>query len=169
MKSNLAYLSSKGNKIIKVWLRFACGFERSQLSVMVVHKDWELARRLGHKGLPSRIIFMQSTYAAQLLLRVRAVKQEESQINLKVVSQLNELDPYFRVGRDEPLKQLMIRWSVRANVFFLKCKFVRAYAGDYRAIRFLFDGMRVNEDKTPNDMGLEDGDCLDAFMYQVAR
>ncbi|GJT10832.1 ubiquitin-related domain-containing protein [Tanacetum coccineum] len=88
--------------------------------------------------------------------RVRAVKREDSHINLKVVSQMNELDPYFRVGRDEPLKQLMIRWSVRANI------------RDYRAIRFLFDGTRVNEDKTPNDMGLEDGDCLDAFMDQMA-
>ncbi|PWA77036.1 hypothetical protein CTI12_AA079610 [Artemisia annua] len=76
--------------------------------------------------------------------RVRAVKQKDSHINLKVVSQMNELDPYFRVRRDEPLKQLMIRWSVRANV------------GDYRAIRFFFDGMRVNKDKTPNDMELED-------------
>ncbi|PWA39272.1 ubiquitin-related domain-containing protein [Artemisia annua] len=90
--------------------------------------------------------------------RVRAVKlkQKDSHINLKVVSQMNELDPYFRVRRDEPLKQLMIRWSVRANV------------GDYRAIRFFFDGMRVNKDKTPNDMELEDGDCLDAFMDQMA-
>ncbi|GJT28180.1 hypothetical protein Tco_0908455 [Tanacetum coccineum] len=37
----------------KVRLRFACGFERSQLSVVVVHKDWEFARRLGHKGIPA--------------------------------------------------------------------------------------------------------------------
>nr|GEW20794.1 ribonuclease H-like domain-containing protein [Tanacetum cinerariifolium] len=98
----------------------------------------------------------EQKFQTTMSFRVRAVKQEDSHINLKVVSQMNELDPYFRVRRDEPLKQLMIRWSVRAN------------DGDYRAIRFLFDGTRVNEDKTPNDMVLEDGDCLDAFMDQMA-
>ncbi|GJR44138.1 putative clathrin assembly protein [Tanacetum coccineum] len=62
---------------------------------------------------------MQSTYASQLLFRVRAVKQQDSHINLKIFSQMNEVDLYFRVGRDEPLKQLMIRWSGPTEMEFV--------------------------------------------------
>nr|GEY53702.1 hypothetical protein [Tanacetum cinerariifolium] len=40
----------------------------------------------------------------ELLLHVRAVKQQDSHINLKIVSQMNKVDPYFRVGRD--------RWGI---------------------------------------------------------
>ncbi|GJT10833.1 small ubiquitin-related modifier, SUMO [Tanacetum coccineum] len=76
-------------------------------------------------------------------------------ITVKVTSQMNELDPYFRVRRDEPLKQLMIRWCARSDV------------GDYKSILFLFDGNRINEKKTPDEFGIEDGDCIDAIMDQT--
>ncbi|XP_024990512.1 small ubiquitin-related modifier 2-like [Cynara cardunculus var. scolymus] len=86
------------------------------------------------------------------------VKQEDperdSYITLKVVSQLNELDPYFRVRRDEPLQQLMMRWSGRAGV------------DDYRTFRFLFDGDRVPENETADEFGLLDGDSIDAMHDQ---
>ncbi|KAM0006731.1 putative Ubiquitin-like domain-containing protein [Helianthus anomalus] len=79
------------------------------------------------------------------------VKQERPEINVKVMSQLDELDQYFRVRCDEPLQQLMIRWSVRANI------------EDYRTCRFLFDGKRVTDWQTPNEVGMEDGDSIAAF------
>ncbi|PWA60720.1 ubiquitin-related domain-containing protein [Artemisia annua] len=88
------------------------------------------------------------------------VKQEPisptkgSYINLKVASNLNELDPFFRVKRDDPLQQLFIKWSHRANV-------------DYHTIRFLYDGKRVDRNRTPNQMGMEDGDCIDAMTEQI--
>lgn len=78
-----------------------------------------------------------------------------SEINVKVVSQMNELDPYFRVKCDEPLQQLMIRWSARANI------------QDYRSIRFLLDGTRIGENQTADDIGLEDGDFSDAMTDQI--
>nr|GEX71514.1 hypothetical protein [Tanacetum cinerariifolium] len=77
-------------------------------------------------------------------------------ITVKVTSQMNELDPYFRVRRDEPLKQLMIRWCARSDV------------GDYKSIRFIFDGKRINGKKTPDEIGIEDGDCIDAMMDQTS-
>lgn len=87
------------------------------------------------------------------------VKQEhptdDSHIIVKVMSQLNVLDQYFRVKCDAPLLQLMMRWSHRAGI------------EDYRTIRFLFDGTRVDENKTANEMGLEHGDCIDTFVEQI--
>ncbi|PWA90496.1 Small ubiquitin-related modifier, SUMO [Artemisia annua] len=92
------------------------------------------------------------------------VKQEVSSgdsanlyITIKVVSQINELDPYFRVRRDEPLKQLMIRWCARSGV------------GDYKIIRFLDpEGTKIDENKTADELELQDGDCIDAWMDQTA-
>ncbi|KAI3815946.1 hypothetical protein L1987_15630 [Smallanthus sonchifolius] len=88
-----------------------------------------------------------------------SVKQEYStevsMINVKVLSQLYELDPYFRVRCDEPLRQLLIRWSDRANV------------EDYRTCRFLFDGKRINENQTPDEAGLQNGDCIDVFTELI--
>ncbi|KAJ0788998.1 putative Ubiquitin-like domain-containing protein [Helianthus annuus] len=81
--------------------------------------------------------------------------ENENEINLKVVSQLNELDQYFRVKRDEPMQQLMIRWSVRADM------------QDYRTCRFLFDGKRVDEKKTPKELKMEDGDSIDVFTELI--
>lgn len=83
------------------------------------------------------------------------VKQEVSEINVKMVSPLNEQDQYFSVKRDEPLLKLIIRWSVKADV------------KDYRTCRFLIDGKRVDENKTPREVGLEDGDSIDVFMEQT--
>eukprot|EP00922_Rhytidocystis_sp_ex-Travisia-forbesii_P015653 GHVS01023366.1.p1 GENE.GHVS01023366.1~~GHVS01023366.1.p1 ORF type:complete len:167 (-),score=69.80 GHVS01023366.1:293-793(-) len=35
------------------------------------------------------------------------------------------------------------------------------------AVRFLFDGERVKGDKTPDELGIEDGDVIDAMVQQV--
>jgi len=35
------------------------------------------------------------------------------------------------------------------------------------AVRFLFDGSRINPNQTPKDLDMEDGDSIDAMMEQV--
>ena len=35
------------------------------------------------------------------------------------------------------------------------------------AVRFLMDGERLRPDQTPEEMDMEDGDCIDAMMEQV--
>ena len=35
------------------------------------------------------------------------------------------------------------------------------------SVRFLFDGERVREDQTPQELDMEDGDSLDVMMEQV--
>lgn len=68
---------------------------------------------------------------------------QSSEINVKVISLMNELDLHFRIKRDEPPKQLFIKWSVRADI------------KDYNTIRFLVDGKRVKKDQTPDQVGPE--------------
>jgi hypothetical protein len=37
---------------------------------------------------------------------------------------------------------------------------------DLNAIRFLYDGVRVNYDATPDELELEDHDQIDCMLYQ---
>jgi small ubiquitin-related modifier len=37
---------------------------------------------------------------------------------------------------------------------------------DLNAIRFLYDGTRVQNDQTPVQLELEDNDCIDCMLYQ---
>ena len=47
-------------------------------------------------------------------------------------------------------------------------KILNAYcqkkAMDVAQVRFVFDGMRVNPANTPDDVGMDDGDTIDAFL-----
>ena len=38
---------------------------------------------------------------------------------------------------------------------------------DVKQIKFVFDGQRLSETDTPESMGMEDGDNIDAFLEQV--
>jgi small ubiquitin-related modifier len=50
-------------------------------------------------------------------------------------------------------------------------KLMQAYAkkrgGDYQSYRFTFDGERIDEEKTPKDIGVEDGDSIDVMIPQT--
>lgn len=38
---------------------------------------------------------------------------------------------------------------------------------DPNQVRFVFEGQRVSADSTPQDLEMEDGDCLDAILEQI--
>lgn len=105
--------------------------------------------------------FLQIVNTMSIPVRVKKEdKTEDSAKNLyitvKVTSQMNELDPCFRVRCDEPLRHLMIRWCARADV------------ADYKTVRFLDpEGGRMNENKTIDESGIQNGDCIDAMMEQT--
>ncbi|KAG7669309.1 hypothetical protein Ndes2526B_g05613 [Nannochloris sp. 'desiccata'] len=40
-------------------------------------------------------------------------------------------------------------------------------AWDVAQVRFVFDGERVKPEQTPQEIGLEDGDCIDAILEQL--
>jgi small ubiquitin-related modifier len=51
------------------------------------------------------------------------------------------------------------------QLFLAFCKWSNA---DPSGMRFFFGGERINEDQTPDELGLRDGDKIDAFVRQVA-
>nr|GEX18641.1 hypothetical protein [Tanacetum cinerariifolium] len=77
---------------------------------------------------------------------VAPTKPSSNFISVKVVSNLETLNPYFWVTRDAPLKQLMMEWGARANV-------------DYTVCRFMHEGKQIQ------DFKMEDDDCIFVLMH----
>jgi small ubiquitin-related modifier len=74
-------------------------------------------------------------------------------ITLKVKSQDgNEL--FFKIKRGTQLKKLMEAYCSRNGI-------------NPTTVRFLFDGQRIQETNTPNDLNLEDNDQIDAMVEQT--
>ncbi|KAJ1729516.1 SUMO protein smt3 [Coemansia sp. Benny D160-2] len=74
-------------------------------------------------------------------------------INIKVVSADNS-EVMFKIKRSTKLAKLMQAYCARAGKSF-------------DTVRFLVDGERINGDSTPDSLGLEDGDAIDAMTEQI--
>ena len=75
------------------------------------------------------------------------------QINLKVVTQ-DSTEVFFKIKKNTPLKKLMEAFCNKQGL-------------NMSSVRFLNDGVRITPDKTAADLGLQDGDVIDAMMNQV--
>uniref|UniRef100_A0A7S0ZD19 Ubiquitin-like domain-containing protein n=1 Tax=Timspurckia oligopyrenoides TaxID=708627 RepID=A0A7S0ZD19_9RHOD len=77
---------------------------------------------------------------------------EAEQINIKVKdSDGNEVQ--FKIKRSTPLSKLMQAYSQRLGA-------------QQDTFRFMFDGKRVQTGDTPDSLDMDDGDCIDAMIYQ---
>ncbi len=81
------------------------------------------------------------------------VKEGGSHINLKVVTQDgNEI--FFKMKKTTPMSRLIDAYCQRQGV-------------NLNAVRFIFDGSRINSSQTPEDLEMEDGDVIDVMMEQA--
>ncbi|KAI8538070.1 hypothetical protein RHMOL_Rhmol09G0073100 [Rhododendron molle] len=78
---------------------------------------------------------------------------QSNQINLKVKSQEGN-EVFFRIKNNTQLKKLMTAYCERQSL-------------DAKAIVFLFDGHRIKAEQTPEQLGMEDGDEIDAMLHQT--
>ncbi|KAH3761044.1 E3 ubiquitin-protein ligase parkin [Pelomyxa schiedti] len=74
-------------------------------------------------------------------------------INLKVVAQ-DGTEVFFKIKKNTQLKKLMDAYCQRQAI-------------SPHAIRFLYDGERLQPDRTPAQLGLEDNDIIDAMLTQT--
>eukprot|EP00825_Cyclidium_porcatum_P042550 TRINITY_DN584_c0_g3_i4.p1 TRINITY_DN584_c0_g3~~TRINITY_DN584_c0_g3_i4.p1 ORF type:complete len:143 (-),score=42.88 TRINITY_DN584_c0_g3_i4:361-789(-) len=81
----------------------------------------------------------------------QAVQQPEY-INLKVKAQDGE-EVFFKIKKTTQFKKLMEAYCQRQSVTL-------------QSVRFIFDGDRILETNTPNDMGMENGDEIDVVVEQ---
>eukprot|EP00168_Porphyra_purpurea_P006582 TRINITY_DN18097_c0_g1_i1.p1 TRINITY_DN18097_c0_g1~~TRINITY_DN18097_c0_g1_i1.p1 ORF type:complete len:108 (+),score=28.98 TRINITY_DN18097_c0_g1_i1:25-324(+) len=80
-------------------------------------------------------------------------KPNADHINLRVVGQ-NGSEVYFKIRRNTPLRKLMNAYCERQTL-------------GRDTVRFLVDGERVQDEATPDTLGLEDNDVIDVVLHQV--
>lgn len=86
------------------------------------------------------------------------VTQEEQKpldehLNLKVKGQDGN-SVFFRIKKSTQLRKLMNAYCEKMSV-------------DINSIVFLFDGHRLQADQTPQQLGMEDEDEIDAMLHQT--
>mmetsp|Transcript_4029 Transcript_4029/g.18393 ORF Transcript_4029/g.18393 Transcript_4029/m.18393 type:complete len:93 (+) Transcript_4029:94-372(+) len=74
-------------------------------------------------------------------------------INLKVKDQDNS-EVHFKVRQTTKFEKIFTAFCSRKSL-------------QPGAVRFLFDGQRINPTQTPQELDMEDGDSIDAMMEQV--
>lgn len=75
------------------------------------------------------------------------------QISLKVVN-ADGAEMFFRIRRGTLLKKLIDAYCKKQGI-------------SRGSVRFLFDGAPIDESKSPEDLGMEDDDVIDAMVEQT--
>ena len=83
----------------------------------------------------------------------KEVKAEAPQVSLKVVN-ADGGEMYFKIKRSTQLKKLMDAYCKKQGI-------------SRSSVRFLFDGAQLDENKTPDDVKMEDDDVIDAMVEQT--
>ena len=89
----------------------------------------------------------------------------------------NDVKPKTEEGQNEATLSIRVRDQHQGEVVFkvkrtTKMKRVLQAFCDRKGwqasqVRFAFDGQRVDEDMSPEDLGMEDNDTIDAFLEQI--
>ena len=64
------------------------------------------------------------------------------------------IETYFKIKRNTQLRKLMESFCTRQGI-------------NPSTVRFLFDGERILDESTPEALGMDDGDEIDAMVEQT--
>ncbi len=81
------------------------------------------------------------------------MSDEEKSIQLKVKNAEGK-EVVFKLKLNTPLRKLMDAYCSREGL-------------PHDGVRFLFDGERLNRDQTPGELGMNDGEEIDALVEQT--
>merc|ERR1712190_163162 len=76
----------------------------------------------------------------------------QEHLNIKVKQDDSEI--IFKIKKTTPLKKLMNAYCSRQNL-------------DQGQMVFLYDGERISPENTPEQLGMEDNDEIDAMIHQI--
>ena len=98
---------------------------------------------------------VQQTAAALLIQKQARIRiaRRRSGIGIKLVSQDGN-EVFFRVKMHTSLGVVMAAYANRMGM-------------NLRSLRFLFDGERIRDDHTPNQLDMYEGDCIDVMVEQI--
>ncbi|KAJ1655075.1 SUMO protein smt3 [Coemansia sp. RSA 2681] len=84
---------------------------------------------------------------------VKDAKPDTEHVNIKVIGPDNS-EVMFKIKTSTKLSKLMTAYCSRTGQTM-------------GSVRFLVDGQRISPDDTPQGLGLEEGDAIDAMTEQV--
>ncbi|KAJ2686985.1 SUMO protein smt3 [Coemansia spiralis] len=84
---------------------------------------------------------------------VKDAKPDTEHVNIKVIGPDNS-EVMFKIKTSTKLSKLMTAYCSRTGQTM-------------GSVRFLVDGQRIGPDDTPQGLGLEEGDAIDAMTEQV--
>ena len=79
---------------------------------------------------------------------------DASTVNLTITDPNGE-EVYFKVKKTAKMRRLFQAYCKRLGV-------------DHETMRFFYQGERINEESTPEELTLKDGSKIDAYVRQVA-
>lgn len=77
----------------------------------------------------------------------------DARLTIKVVSQ-NGSEVFFQIKNNTRMSKMIDTYCTRMGC-------------NPNSVRFLYDGVRVQPDSTPIDLGLKNNDVIDAMLSQV--
>ncbi|MCL7031771.1 hypothetical protein MKW94_008006 [Papaver nudicaule] len=80
--------------------------------------------------------------------------QNPSHINITVKSNMDQTEVCFRIKRDSKMSKLMNAYGEAKKL-------------ETQTLRFLYDSTRIKAEHTIDDLGIEDGDQIDAFLHMI--
>ncbi|KAK9291770.1 hypothetical protein L1049_019720 [Liquidambar formosana] len=89
---------------------------------------------------------------AQVNPTTSAAEKERSHVTIKVHRQ-QAPDVFLRIKRDIPLRRLKIFYCDQHGL-------------EYDTIRFTYDGVKIGNSQTANELGMVDGDVIDTWSEQ---
>ncbi|CAB3385672.1 uncharacterized protein LOC135936727 [Cloeon dipterum] len=81
------------------------------------------------------------------------IKPEKKLITIKAMAMSDQSVIVFQTKPTNTFKKLMEAYAKRLNL-------------DLESLRFHFDGVRVNKQNTPDEIGMTDGDVLEVNVHQ---
>lgn len=83
---------------------------------------------------------------------IKSDVKSETHLNLKVSDGSSEI--FFKIKRTTSLRRLMEAFAKRQGK-------------EMDSLRFLYDGIRIQADQTPDDLDMEDNDIIEAHREQI--
>ncbi|TFK68938.1 hypothetical protein BDN72DRAFT_647521 [Pluteus cervinus] len=90
----------------------------------------------------------RTSESPEVIIQTQNVKPN---VRVKLLMRFEQTALYFHLRVDKPLKQAFHIFATKVRV-------------DRDTLRFRFDGEAVRDEDTPEDIGVEDGDEIEAYL-----
>ncbi|EJT48269.1 hypothetical protein A1Q2_06429 [Trichosporon asahii var. asahii CBS 8904] len=90
----------------------------------------------------------------------------ENALNIKIRA-TDGSEVFFKIKKTTKLNKLKVHTTIMSDVLMSQNAYADRVGQDPGAIRLLFDGERIADHQTAEDLELEDGDVIEVLLEQI--